>query len=187
MKFTKLTAVVLGAVAFAAACDVGPTRPDNLQSSFDAVDPVVATFSASQGLPGGPFDGQGRPPFMGGMPFAGAPMGAANGQGPGAALPDNLKLSDAQKAQIEALVTAFQAANKTDLDAMKAAMVAARAAKQAGKTHDEVKAILETAKAAAERVRAKGEALRAAINNVLTAAQRAWLEAHKPDHPPRTP
>lgn len=187
MKFTKLTAVVLGAVAFAAACDFGPTRPDNLQSSFDAVDPVVATFSASQGLPGGPFDAQGRPPFMGGMPFAGAPMGAANGKGPGAALPDNLKLSDAQKAQIEALVTAFQAANKTDLDAMKAAMVAARAAKQAGKTHDEVKAILETAKAAAERVRAKGEALRAAINNVLTAAQRAWLEAHKPDHPPRTP
>ena len=122
---------------------------------------------------------------MGRMPFAGAPMGAGNG--PGAALPDNLKLSDAQKAQIEALVTAFHTANKTDLDAMKAAMDAARAAKKAGKTNAEVKAILETAKAAAERVRAKGEALRAAINNVLTAAQKAWLEAHKPDHPPRTP
>ena len=165
MQFTKLTAVILGAVAFATACELGPTQPDNLQSSFDAVDPVVATFSASQGLP----------------------VGAANGQGPDAALPDNLKLSDAQKAQIEALVTAFQAANKTDLDAMKAAMDAARAAKKAGKTHAEVKAILETAKAAAERVHAKGEALRVAIGNVLTAAQKAWLEAHKPDRPPRTP
>jgi Spy/CpxP family protein refolding chaperone len=187
MKFLRLTTAVLGAVALAAACDRGPTRPDNLISSFDAVDPVVATFSASQGLPGEPFGEQGRPPFMGGMPFAGAPGAAADGHGPGAAFPDSIKITDAQKAQIEALITAFQTANKADLDAMKAAMDAAHAAMKAGKTHDEVKAILETAKAAADRVHAKAEALHTAIDNVLTASQRAWLAAHKPDHPPRTP
>jgi Spy/CpxP family protein refolding chaperone len=187
MKILRLTTVVVGVVAFATACDIGPTRPDNLVSSFDAVDPVVATFSASQGMPGEPFGEQGRPPFMGGMPFAGAPRAAADGRGPGAAFPDSIKLTDAQKTQIEALVAAFQAANKTDLDAMKAAMDAARAAMKAGKSRDEVKAILAGAKAAADRVHAKGETLRAAIDAALTASQRAWLAAHKPDHPPRTP
>ena len=188
MKLTKVTIVLAGAVAFAAACNRGPTSPDNLQSQFDAVDPVVATFSAAQGLPGGPFGNEhGGLPFMGGMPFGGAPIGAADGHGPAAALPDSLKLSDAQKTLIAALVTAFQTANKADLDAMKAAMDAAHAARKAGKTHDEVKAILDAARPAADRVHAKAEVLRAAIDNVLTAAQRAWLAAHKPDHPPRTP
>lgn len=186
MKLLKLMAVA-GALAVATACDRRPTDPNSLQPSFDAVDPIVATFDASQGLPGGPFGEHNGLPFMGGMPFAGAPMGAANGQGPGAPFPDSLKLTVAQKAQILALVTAFQAANKADLDAMKAAHEAARAAMKAGKTHDEVRAILQTAKAAADRVHAAAAALHAAINAVLTPAQRAWLEAHKPDHPPRTP
>ena len=64
-------------------------------------------------------------------------------------------------------------------------MVAGTDARRAGKTRDEVKASIETAKAAADRVRAKGEALRASIDNVLTALQRAWLAAHIP-HSPRT-
>ena len=187
MNLSKNALVVAGTLGALVACDRYPTGPDSLMASFDAVDPVVATFSASQGLPGGPFGQNGGPPFMGGMPFGGAPLGATDGHGPGAALPDSLKMSDAQKAQIEALVTAFQTANKADLDAMKAAMDAARAAKRAGKSHEEVKAILDAAKPAADRVHAKGNALRAAIDNVLTAAQRAWLAAHKPDHPPRTP
>lgn len=187
MNLSKKAVVVAGVVTALVACDRGPTNPNNLQSSFDAVDPVVATFTVSQGLPGGPVGDKVGPPFMGGMPFGGAPLGAADGRGPGATFPDSIKLSDAQKSQIQALVTAFQTANKTDLDAMKAAMDAAHAAMRAGKTHDEVKAILETAKAAADRVHAKGESLRASIDNVLTALQRAWLAAHKPDHPPRTP
>ena len=186
MKLLKFTTLV-GVVAFAAACDRGVTDPNSVQAEFDAVDPVVVTFAASQGLPGGPFGENGGPPFMAGMPFAGAPGSAANGHGPGAALPDSIKLTDAQKAQIQALVTAFQTANKADLDAMKAAHQAAMAARKAGKTHDEVKAILDAAKPAADRVRAAAEALHAAINAVLTPLQRTWLEQHKPDHPPRTP
>lgn len=185
MKLFKLTTVLAGAVAFAAACDRGPTRPDGMQAEFDAVDPIVATFDATQGLPGGPFGEFAGRPFMGGMPFAGGPVGGANG--PGAALPADLKLTDAQKTQIQALVAAFVAANKTDLDAMRTAHQAARAALKAGKSKEEARAILEKAKPAAERVRAASATLRAAIGNVLTAAQKAWLEAHKPDHPPRTP
>lgn len=186
MKLFKFTTVVAGAALFA-ACDKGPTGPDTMQAEFDLMDPVVATFDASQGLPGGPFGATGAMPFMGGMPFAGAPMGAANGRGPGAPLPDSLKLSDAQKTAIQALVTAFQTANAADLAAMKAAHIAAREAHKAGKTRDEIRAILATAKPAADRVHAASQALHTAIQAVLTPAQRAWLEAHKPDRPPRTP
>ncbi|MBM4194822.1 MAG: hypothetical protein FJ202_10650 [Gemmatimonadetes bacterium] len=183
----KHLSIVAATAALVTACDLGPTASDNLQDQFDLVDPVVATFNATQGLPGGPVGERGGPPFMGGMPFVGAPSSAADGRGPGAAFPDSIKLSDAQKAQIQALVTAFQTANKADLDAMKAARDEAQAARKAGKPRDEVKAILEKAKANAERVRAAGASLRTAIGNVLTAAQRAWLEAHKPSRPPRTP
>ena len=183
LKHATVAAMVLAI----AACNFGPTRPDNLQAEFDQVDPVVVTFAASQGLPGGPFGSREGPPFMAGMAFAGAPMGPAHGRGPGAPLPDNLKLTDAQKAQIEAAVTAFKTANAADIAAMKAAHQAARDAKKAGKTKEEVKAILATARPAAERLRAASAALRTAIQAVLTAEQRAWLEANKPERPPRTP
>jgi Spy/CpxP family protein refolding chaperone len=184
MKFLRWTPLVAGAV-FALACSE-PTGP-NMNDSIDAIDPVVVTFAATQGLPGGPIGEHNGPPFMGGMPFAGAPMSGAHGRGPGAAFPDSLKLTDSQKAQIEVLVAAFTAANATDLAAMKAAHQAARAAHRAGKSREEIKAILDAAKPAADRVRTAADALRTAIGNVLTAAQRAWLEAHKPDRPPRTP
>jgi Spy/CpxP family protein refolding chaperone len=184
MKLLRWSPLLTGAV-LALACSE-PTGP-NMNDSIDAIDPVVVTFAATQGLPGGPIGEHNRPPFMGGLPFAGAPGSAANGRGPGAAFPDSLKLTDAQKAQIEALVAAFTAANAVDLAAMKAAHQAAREAHRAGKSREEIKAILDAAKPAAERVRTSATTLRTAIGNVLTAAQRAWLEAHKPDRPPRTP
>ncbi|MEA3245426.1 MAG: Spy/CpxP family protein refolding chaperone [Gemmatimonadota bacterium] len=186
MQASRLMAVAAGALVFA-ACDRAPTTPDQLQASLDAVDPVVVTFGATQGLPGGPFGDRNGPPFMGGMPFGGAPAAAADARGPGAPLPDSLRLTEAQKAQIQALVAAFVAANAADLATMKAAHDAARDAIKAGATRDEVRAILEAAKPAADRVRAAAEALRTAIAAVLTPAQRAWIDAHKPDRPPRTP
>lgn len=187
MKLFKLMTVVSGAAVLAAGCDVWPTRPDTMQAEFDMMDPVVATFSASQGLPGGPFSAVGALPFMGGMAFAGGPMGAATGKGPGAALPDNLKLTEAQRTAIQALVTAFHTANAADIAVMKAAHIAARQAHKAGKTRDEIRAILAAAKPTADRVHAAAAALRTAIHALLTAEQRAWLDAHKPDRPPRTP
>lgn len=185
MKLVRWSAVAAGAMLIV-ACE-GPTRPDSLQDAFDAVDPVVVTFAASQGLPGGPFNVRDGAPFMGGMAFAGAPMSARDGRGPGAAFPDSLKLTAAQQTQIQALVAAFHAANAADIETMRAAHKAARDAHKAGKSREEVKAILDAAKPAAGRVKAAAEALRAAIRAVLTDAQRAWLDAHKPERPPRTP
>ena len=187
MKLHKLTTVLAGSALLAAACDRGPTGPDSMQADINAVDPVVVTFAATQGLPGGPIGDMGHGPFMGGMPFMGAPASAADGRGPGAAFPDSLKLTDAQKAAIQALVAAFTVANATDLAAMKAAHVQARDAHKAGASREAIRAILDAVKPSAERVRTAAEALHTAIGNVLTAAQKAWLEAHKPAHPPRTP
>lgn len=185
-RFTGWTMAMAGALTIA-ACENSPTTPDNLEASLDEVDPVVMTFSATQGLPGGPIGDRVGPPFMGGMQFTGAPASATDGRGPGAAFPDSIKLTDAQKTQIQALVAAFTAANATDLAAMKAAREAARKAIRDGKTKDEVRAIMATAKAAADRVRAASETLRASIRALLTPAQRAWVDAHRPDRPPRTP
>jgi hypothetical protein len=82
-------------------------------------------------------------------------------------------LTDAQKAAIQALRTAFETANQADLDAVKAAMDAAREARQAGASRTEIEAILATVKEAMERLHAAGEQLRADIDAVLTAEQRA--------------
>jgi len=185
-RFTGWTMAMAGALTIV-ACDNSPTTPANLEASLDEVDPIVVTFSATQGLPGGPIGDRVGPPFMGGMPFTGAPMSAADGRGPGAAFPDSIRLTDAQRTQIQALVAAFTAANAADLATMKAARDAARQAIRDGKTRDEVRAILETARPAADRVRAAGESLRTSIRALLTPLQRAWLDAHRPDRPPRTP
>jgi Spy/CpxP family protein refolding chaperone len=186
MKLLKWTTLVAGTAFAVAACNNEPTGL-GLDSEIDGVDPVVVTFAATQGLPGGPIGDAHAPPHMGGMAFAGAPGSPANGRGPGAAFPDSIKLTDAQKTQIQSLVDAFRAANSADLDAMKAAHVAAREARKAGKSREEIRAILEGAKAAAERVHTNAQALRTSIQGVLTASQRAWLDAHRPDRPPRTP
>jgi len=169
MKRFRLMPLVAAAV-FVAACDRGPTEP-SLAAQLDLVDPYVLTFNASEGLPGGPFHGVG-------------PGSRHDARGPGAPFPDNLKLTDAQRAAIQALRDAFDAAHKADLDALKAIHHDARAAVQAGKSHDEVRAILEKARPILERLKGAFEALHAAIYAVLTADQKAWIEAHKPDRPP---
>ena len=186
MKLVRL-AIFASAALVAISCDRHPSAPDSTLALLDTVDPIVATFNATLGLPGGPIGDAMLPPFLGGMSFSDAPAPAHDGKGPGAPLPDSLKLTAAQKTQIQALVAAFAVANAADLVAMRAAHDAARTAHQAGKTKAEIQAILDGAKAAADRVRANAVALRTAINNVLTPAQQAWLGAHKPDHPPRTP
>jgi Spy/CpxP family protein refolding chaperone len=84
-----------------------------------------------------------------------------------------LRLTDAQKTQITALIAAFQTENQADLDLVKTAFEAARAAHQAGATRQEVAAILQTAKPAIERLRAARIELNEAIRAVLTAEQLA--------------
>jgi hypothetical protein len=186
MKLTNWIAVAASALVFVACDSSGTTAPDaSLDAQFDQVDPIVTIFTASYGLPDGPFAGANFMPFMGPLTLPGGasvqrPSNFGSSAGVGAPLPDSLKLSATQKIQIQSLVTAFHAANKVDIDAMMAAHVAAH---QAGKSKEEVKAILDAAKPAANRVKTAGEALRIAVQNVLTPAQRSWMDAHRPTKP----
>ncbi len=82
-------------------------------------------------------------------------------------------LTDAQKAQIHALEVAFQTQNKADLDAVKAILEEAAAAIRAGKSRDEVTAILEKARAPMLRLETARKDLREKILNVLTPEQKA--------------
>lgn len=194
MKLKTWMAVATAATLIV-ACDSTPTNPDTMLADFDSVDPVVVMFNATYGLPEGPFAGAGLMPFLGMLTLPnGAIVQRPGAFGPGVghnaagtALPDSVKLSAAQKMQIQALLVAFGVANKIDLDAMGAAHQAARAARQAGKARDEVRALLEAARPAASRVRANGEALHTAITAVLTPAQRAWIAARRPTNPFRLP
>lgn len=82
-------------------------------------------------------------------------------------------LSDAQKAQIRALETAFQQSNKADLDLVKATFEEARAAVEAGKSREDVAKILAKAAPAILRLEAARKGLREQILNVLTPEQKA--------------
>jgi Spy/CpxP family protein refolding chaperone len=82
-------------------------------------------------------------------------------------------LTDAQKAEISALVAAFEQANRADIEAIRAAFEQARTAHQNGASREEIHAILETVRPAMQRVRAAEVALAAAIAAVLTPEQRA--------------
>lgn len=95
------------------------------------------------------------------------------------ALPDSLKLTAEQEAEIDALLVAFQAANEADLAALATIMEAARAARAAGKTRPEVAAILAPAREIHQRLLAARLQLHAAIDAVLTAAQKSWLSARR--------
>jgi Spy/CpxP family protein refolding chaperone len=166
IRFKSLLAVAV----LAAACDRAPTEP-TLAAQLDLVDPYVLTFNASDGLPGAPFHGA-------------APGSRPDARGPGAPFPDSLKLTDAQRTAIQALRDAFDAAHKADLDALKAIHEQARAALQADKPRSEVRAILATARPVLERMHTAFDALHTAIFSLLTAEQKAWIDAHKPAGPP---
>lgn len=84
-----------------------------------------------------------------------------------------IPLTDAQKAQMRALETAFQEANKDDLAVVKAAFEQARAAIAAGKSREEAQAFINAVKPALDRLDAARRALRAQLEAILTAEQKA--------------
>ncbi|HVZ78259.1 MAG TPA: Spy/CpxP family protein refolding chaperone [Gemmatimonadaceae bacterium] len=94
-------------------------------------------------------------------------------------LPDSLKLTADQQAQVTALVTAYRdstQALRAQLDTIRAKAVAAH---KAGASRDSVRAILATGAPLHMQLQAQQTALRAAIWKVLTPAQQAWLTAHR--------
>lgn len=96
-------------------------------------------------------------------------------------LPDSLKLSADQEAQIKALITAFNAATKADREAIEAILKEARALSN-GRTNgaDSAGKLLLRGSEVMKRLAAAQAKLRADINAVLTAEQRAWIAAHEP-------
>lgn len=98
----------------------------------------------------------------------------------GNALPDELKLTDAQKAAIKSLVDAFQQATKTDREALGAILREARQAIEARKPRSEVQAILARGAPIAARLALAEAKLKADIDAILTPEQRAWIAAHSP-------
>lgn len=152
MKFR--IAAVIAAVALVAACEKNTTAPladENAVLAFNAQNLLDSVSS----VPRGPaFD---------------------NGRG----IPDSLKLTAAQEAAIKALHDAFAAAHKAQFDQLKAIRDEALAAIKAGKTRDDVRAILEKGKPIMDAMKADFDALRAAVAALLTPAQKAWAGSHQ--------
>ena len=146
--------VLLGAVAALAACDHStPVSPSSTPAA-DAID-IVPDYAVS-------------------------PAASIDAGGIGASLlPDALKLSAEQKAAIAALHDAFMKATASDIATLQAIEQQARAAARAGKSRDEVKAILANAAPIRERLDAAFKRLQADIWAVYTPEQRAWIEAHR--------
>ena len=99
--------------------------------------------------------------------------------------PDSLKLTADQQGRIRALVAAFMAATKPDMEALRAIHEEARAAKAAGKSDAEIRAIFARGDAIRARLHAAETKLRADIIAVLTPAQQAWLNAPRQKNPCR--
>ena len=92
-------------------------------------------------------------------------------------LPDHLKLSAEQHATIRTLLEQFANDTRADHDALAAILSQARAARQAGKTAEEIRAILQQGEPIRQRLIAAEQKLRADLLAVLTPEQRAWVES----------
>jgi Spy/CpxP family protein refolding chaperone len=92
-------------------------------------------------------------------------------------LPDELALSDAQRVQIRTLLEAFHQTTQADREALAAVGRQAREAAQAGKSREEVRAILSQGDAFRDRIHSAETKLREDIDAVLTAEQKAWLSS----------
>jgi Spy/CpxP family protein refolding chaperone len=113
--------------------------------------------------------------------FANSSATAIDAAGIGAAqFPDSLKLTTEQKAAIEALHAAFTTANAADIAALQALEAQARAAMQSGRGAGDIRAILAQGAPILVRMNAAFAALQAAILQVYTPAERAWISAHQP-------
>ncbi len=161
------TIPVLAATLLLGACDMLPTGSNEVALAEDY---ALVMF----GEPGASLEGTLGPQ---------SPRHATDGRSGRAPLPDSLALTQAQKDSIDVLKAAFKTANAESLAQLKAIFDEAKAARQAGKTRDEVHAILAKARPIRDALKPAVEALHTAIRAVFTPAQRAWLEANRPPMP----
>lgn len=159
----KLIAPALAATLVLAACDQSPTAPSAATADDYALVMFGEAGSSMEGTMG---------PQAGPRPF--------DGRSGTPELPDSLRLTQVQRDSIFALRSAFRAAHAAQIDSMQTIFRAAKAAREGGATRDEVRAILVTARPIALSMRPFVIALHLAVRAVLTDAQRAWIEAHRP-------
>ncbi len=146
--------VLLGAMAILGACDRSTTPVSPATTADDVVD-LIPDYAVS-------------------------PAASMDAAGVGASLlPDALRLTAEQKAAIAALHEAFMKATAADIAALQAIEREAKAAIRAGKSRDEVRAILAKAAPIVVRLDAAFKKLQAEIWAVYTPEQQAWIEAHR--------
>jgi Spy/CpxP family protein refolding chaperone len=122
-----------------------------------------------------------------GLAFGSMEAGDGGG-GPGimerlSKLPPEIGLSDAQASSIRAMIETFVAATAADRQALTTILQEAAQARQAGKTAEEVRAILVGGAPIRERLRTAQLTLHRSILAALTPAQRAWLMNGSPPTP----
>lgn len=165
--FTALAALTVS------ACDLSPTGTDSAALGDDY---ALAMF----GEPGTALEGL-MGPQVGPRPF--------DGRSGRPTLPDSLAITDEQRAAADALREAFSAENEAALAELRAIFEEARAARQSGATRAEVREILLEGRPIAFSLRPAVHELHVALRALLTDAQRAWIDAHRPRRfpPPLAP
>ena len=154
----KFIAPALVATLVLAACDQASTEPAATQTDEDYA--LVMFGEAGSSLEG----------TMGSQP-ATRPFDGRTFRRP---FPDS----------IAALRAAFRAAHAAQIDSLKAIFEQARAAKEAGATREEIRAILATGRPLATALRVDVVDLHYAVWQVYTPAQKAWIVSHRPRRPP---
>lgn len=166
--FRRLLFPALALTFAVTACSESPT---GTSSALGAEDYALVMF----GQDGAALEGTlGTQP--GDRPFDGRTGGWAR-------LPEGLQLTEEQRAEMLALRVAFRAEHAEELDALRAIFQEARAARQAGASRIEVRAILAEGRPIVEALRPFVRALHEALRAVLTDEQRAWLAANRPVRP----
>lgn len=100
-----------------------------------------------------------------------------------ARLPDSLKLSNTQIAQIKALRDTFVVKYTAQLIALKSIFDDARQARRAGASREEILNILAEARPIIDTMRDAVRKLHFDIRQVYTTAQRVWLDRNRPNLP----
>lgn len=154
MRKTILTLLTLAAMAGCNNDSVAPTDNDSMLMLDDAA--VLAYGAADMAQPGSHYIARLH------------------------RLPDRLKLTADQQARIRAALVAFEDATRADRAALAAIIQQARAAHQAGKSPEEVRAILAQGDEIRRRLHTAEQTLHAQIEAILTAEQKAWLAANGP-------
>lgn len=96
-------------------------------------------------------------------------------------LPDEIALTDDQKSKIRSFVEEFMQSTKVDREALHAILREAQDAARGGKSREEIRAILEKGAPFRNRISDAERELVADIGTVLTAEQKAWIAAHRPE------